>query len=231
VMISNPAQRDLDRYQSDRAKYGHAVTIDRSARLAFDFLLQITGAKVCLATGWAWHTFYKTTPGLGLAIEQLQLEPGQWFDRKSVFEPERHQARFFELMQRHPRHEDKGLLIRETLAAASERGLEVEGWALLDDDFGDALFDKMKGRGIVKVDGNVGLDVPAALTAARKMGVEIGEQDLDQARSLQKQWKFLRDQDDLWAYETGTIQCACLFCPTCILNSRTIKSANTTRIS
>ena len=109
------------------------------------------------------------------------------------------------MMQRHPRHEDKGLLISETLAAAADRGLKVEGWALLDDDFGDVLFDMTKGRGLVKVDGNVGLDVPAALAAAREMGVEICGRDLDRARVLQKQWKALRDQDDLWAYETGTI--------------------------
>lgn len=215
VMISNTAQRDLDRYQSDRAKYGHAVTIDRSARLALDFLLQLTGARVCLATGWAWHTFRgvtpgvpgfnDVTPGLGLAIERLQLELEQWFDWKSVFEPARHRDKFFARMQRHPRHDDKGLLIRETLASAEERGLKVESWALVDDDFGGVLFDNMKGRGIVKVDGYVGLDVPAALAAAREMGVGIGQQDLEKARSLQKQWRTLRDEDDLWAYDTEKI--------------------------
>lgn len=204
VMISISAQRDRERHLEDRARYGHAVTPDRSARLALDFLLQLTGAKVCLASAWAWHKFLDGTPGLDHAIEQLQLEPDQWFEPRSFYDPAADREAFRETMWRDPEHQHKGFLIHNTLAnAALDR--QIAGWALVDDDFGGILFDKMKGRGLVKVEQFMGLDIPAALNAARTMRVEISEQVLDQARELQRAWKALRDEDGLWAYETEKI--------------------------
>jgi len=196
VMISRSTQRNVYQRISERQQYGLRVTPDRSARLALGVLLGLTGAKVCLASSWLWHTLKDGTSGADLSIQRLALQGDQWHSPPTVFDPKGDRQAFNREHGRNPDYSSMPLLIRTMLDDLTGRGVDVQGWAFVDDDPYDLFrYDKSLRRNFVKVDSDKGFDITTAMEACRRMGVPLKSETLPNLHKYRQEWWNLRSED------------------------------------